>query len=263
MNEVVANCAVTIANMMVSICDKESLKNAKSFLDWKIKTDRNCAENETAIRELFAPALVCRTKAAFKACVETLRGEAVRVSAEYRAEIRAKQVIKRLAEEGLTATVEEVRETKTARENEVYSVSAAVAELKEERANRIARVILRLADEGLPDVTPAEVEATHAAKIAMRIDTLSAIHELLCIADGDPVKREGLRRYTTFVRSWYRQPETEEERAKYGDRVREAGEPDVIETGVHWGEARFQCWEHNVQIPEDDFYSVKMEFREE
>lgn len=215
MNKTTAACAVTISSMMLSLCDKESLKNAKSFLDWKIETDRDCVENEAEIRAFFAPALICRTKATFKGCIEELQAEAVRVSAEY------------------------------------------------SRATRVNRVISRCAEEGLTGVTPAQVEATEAAKGAANFSVMAAITELLNAAEEEPEQARELARYTVYKRDWYVPTETAAEKARYGDRMPGPGESITLKTGLNYGAARQYCGEFNDKIGDGGEYSTKAEFREE
>lgn len=215
MNRVTAECSVVISNMMLSILEKGTLTASKAFLDEKIRSDRDCVENEAEIRAFFAPALICRTKAAFKACVAELQAEAVRVSAEY------------------------------------------------SRATRVNRVISRCAEEGLTGVTPAQVEATEAAKGAANFSVMAAITELLNAAEEEPEQARELARYTVYKRDWYVPTETAAEKARYGDRMPGPGESITLKTGLNYGAARQYCGEFNDKIGDGGEYSTKAEFREE
>lgn len=128
---------------------------------------------------------------------------------------------------------------------------------------RAQRVINKCAAEGLAGVTREMVDNTKVARADRYYSVQDCVFELLDAADEDGDKKHELRRYYTYTRAWYRAPETEEERAKYGNRVPEAGPETVCDTYLTWADAKRQCAEYNGNLPEDNIYSVKMEFEEE
>lgn len=143
--------------------------------------------------------------------------------------------------------------------------AAAAIVAAEWDAKRAARVIARCAEEGLTGVTVAQVEATAAARADRYYSVGDAVAELLEAADADPEKSGDLARYTVFSRAWYRDPVNDAERARYpsGRVPNHDGDETIIADGVTWGEAKRRCNEFNANVPEDDFYSVKYEFRDE